>query len=205
MLHYETINTQTLELLKQLQSIPEFSELRLVGGTSLALQAGHRKSVDIDLFGLLTADNITISKRLNNLGDYTILKQTENIHIFLINTIKVDIVNYPYKWIENPVVQDHIILADKKDIAALKLAAITGRGSKKDFIDIYFLLKEFSLHEMLKFYDKKYPDGSKFLVLKSLLYFNDAEMEVSPEMLTKVSWEEIKETIFTEVNKEISI
>ena len=77
----------------------------------------------------------------------------------------------------------------------MKLAAITGRGAKKDFTDLYFLLKEFSLNEMIELYEKKYPDGSVFLVLKSLIYFDDAEGDEMPQMLKPVSWEVIKQTI----------
>ena len=71
----------------------------------------------------------------------------------------------------------------------MKLAAITGRGTKKDFIDIYFLLKGFHLRELLDFYNEKFPDGSEFLVLKSLTYFADAE---TPVMLDQIYWEDIK-------------
>ncbi len=135
MLHYKTIDDKTLDLLRQLLSVPEFSKLRLVGGTSLALQIGHRKSVDIDLFGNIDADEFTIAEQLMKIGQTTRLQKSENINIYLINKIKVDIVNYPYKWLEEAVIEDGLVLADKQDIAAIKLSAITGRGSKKDFID----------------------------------------------------------------------
>ena len=80
----------------------------------------------------------------------------------------------------------------------MKLAAVTGRGTKKDFIDIYWLFNYFSLEEMLVFYQKKYPDGSEFLVLKSLTYFEDAEMEESPVLLKKTDWEKVKAKITSE-------
>jgi len=77
----------------------------------------------------------------------------------------------------------------------MKLNAIAGRGSKKDFIDLYFLLKEFSLGELIGFYRTKYQDGSEFLVLKSLSYFDDAEIQADPVMLVEYSWSSIKEVI----------
>lgn len=77
----------------------------------------------------------------------------------------------------------------------MKLAAITGRGAKKDFTDLYFLLKEFSLDEMINLYEEKYADGSTFMVLKSLVYFEDAEEDEMPEMLIPASWKTIKQTI----------
>ncbi len=81
----------------------------------------------------------------------------------------------------------------------MKLNAIAGRGSKKDFIDVFQLLNEFTLTEMLTFYSQKYPNGSEFMVLKSMLYFDDAENEPDPLMIIPISWEEVKERIVLEV------
>ena len=92
-------------------------------------------------------------------------------------------------------------MADLEDISAMKLAAITGIGSKNDFIDIYFLLKEFSLQEMLSFYEEKYSDGALFLVLRSLTYFIGADKDADPKMLNEVSWSKIKETIILTINE----
>jgi predicted nucleotidyltransferase component of viral defense system len=195
MLHYNTINSATLELLRQLQAIPAFSKLRLVGGTSLALQIGHRTSIDLDLFGYLDADEFVVTNALNKIGDVTILKRSENINIYIINGIKVDIVNYPYSWLLDTLVEDNLKLARIEDIAAMKLAAITNRGTKKDFIDLFFLLKQYSLAELLKFYNKKYADGTIFLVIRSLSYFDDADTEAMPNMSTPINWQEVKEHI----------
>lgn len=195
MLYYETIDPKTLGFLKDLQNIPAFSELRLVRGTSLALQIGHRKSIDIDLFGNIRADEFEISEALNKLGKVTILRKSANINIFVIENIKLDLVNYQYPWIEKSIFEDNIVLAGQKDIAAMKLAAITGRGTKKDFVDLFFLLKQFSLSKMLGFYNQKYVDGSEFLVLKSLAYFDDADEDEDPIMLKPFDWIEIKKTI----------
>jgi len=202
-LHYQTIDLPTLELLKSLQQIPNFSNLRLAGGTALALQLGHRKSIDLDLFGAINIDELSLSKSLAGFGNPTLLNKSENIYIYLLNGIKVDIVNYHYPWLEKEILLDKITLAGKIDIAAMKLAAITGRGTKKDFIDIYFLLQHFSLAEMLDFYRRKYSDGSEFLVLKSLSYFDDADNDVSPLMIVQTPWKEIKEAIMKLLTKYI--
>lgn len=200
MLHYEAIDNISLALLKQLLSIPYFSNLYLAGGTSLALQIGHRKSDDLDLFGIIDTDDITLSQTLSSLGTIQLIKRTPNIHIFIINGIKVDIINYNYPWINAFVSEDQLRLAGKKDIAAMKLAAITGRGSRKDFIDLHFLLQEFNLREMLSFYSEKYIEGSTFLVLKSPTYFDDAETDPQPFMLKKADWKQIKRSIISSVN-----
>lgn len=195
MLHYKTVDEGTLGLLKQLQSLRILSEMRLVGGTSLALQIGHRKSIDIDLFGNLSAEYENLIDELKTLGEVVPLKNSKNIHCFLINDIKVDIVNYKYKWLSNKITTDNIHLATIEDIAAMKLNAIIGRGSKKDFIDLFFILKDYSLATIMGFYTKKYNDGSTFLVLKSLTYFNDAEDQEMPFMFNDITWQTVKNTI----------
>ncbi|MFZ6026010.1 MAG: nucleotidyl transferase AbiEii/AbiGii toxin family protein [Bacteroidota bacterium] len=192
MLYYETIDTSTLELLKRLLAIPSFSSLRLAGGTSLALQYGHRKSIDIDLFGEIDIDGDSLSSILTETGEVKRLNNRPNIHIYTINGVKVDIVNYPYRWIDELLVKDGLRLASDKDISAMKLAAITGRGTKKDFIDLFELLQHYSLSELIGFYEQKYHDGSVFLVLKSLVYFEDADAEITPYLLRNYSWEDIK-------------
>jgi len=192
MLHYKTIEPDTLGILKKIQQIEELSNVRLVGGTALALQIGHRKSIDLDFFGTIKADNIAILQKLKKIGKIIVLQNTQNINIYLINDIKVDIVNYPYPWIENVKLEDNLLLASIKDIAAMKISAITGRGTKKDFIDLYFLLKRWTLKEILDFYMLKYDDASVFLALKSLSYFDDADKNEQPEMLKPTNWNEVK-------------
>ena len=195
MLYYKTIDTETLELLKRIQSIPVFDNLRLVGGTALALQIGHRKSVDLDLFGKIKHDEFTIAGILNKIGRVTVLKKSENINIYTINGIKVDIVNYPYPWLKDIIAEDTLKLANAEDIAAMKLSAVTNRGTKKDFIDLFFLLKQYSMEELFDFYKNKYHDGSIFLVVKSLSYFDDADEEAMPDMCIAIKWEDVKSHI----------
>jgi len=195
MLQYKTVDKTTLGLIKAIQSVPEFKTLKLVGGTNLALQIGHRKSVDIDLFGNLEIDSTLIVKKLKKIGDLKVISLSKTINIFFLNNIKVDIVNYPYKWLNNPIIFDKINLASLNDIAAMKLSAITNRGSKKDFIDLFFLLKKRSLKQMLFLYLQKYSEGNEFLVLKSLGYFDDADQEPMPFMFEKTEWSEVKNKI----------
>lgn len=195
MLYYQAIDTPTLALLKKLLSIPEFSTLRLAGGTALALQYGHRKSIDLDLFGQWAVDEFSMVAALQTLPSVTILQNHPAIKSFSIQGIKVDMVNYTYPWIGELVMEDGLRLASTRDIAAMKLAAITGRGTRKDFVDLYFLLHQYSLHELIKCYGEKFPDGSVFMVLKSLIYFDDAEDDVDPVPLQSFSWNTVKQTV----------
>lgn len=204
MLFLKAVNPSTLELLRKLQKLPELSGMRLVGGTALALQTGHRKSDDIDLFGNLDTDELDLNKKLGELAPVRLIKNSANIHIYLIGGIKVDIVNYHYPWLEGPVHENSLLLAGEKDIAAMKLSAVTGRGSRKDFIDIYYLLKKFSFEDMMNFYKKKYYDGSEFLVLKSVIYFNDADAEQDPVMLKTLEWNKVKSAILRQAERYIN-
>ena len=198
MLHRQTVSPELLELLTAVSSVPEFSELRLVGGTSLALQIGHRNSTDIDLFGELTLHDKELNMILNNIGSVEQVLSTKSIKTYIVNGIKTDIVNYPYKWLEPPVREDGFTLASKADIAAMKIAAVAQRGSKKDFIDLYFLLEDFSMEQIFEFFEKKITDSSPWMALRSLLYFIDAEKMPMPLMYKNVSWVEIKERIIRE-------
>lgn len=197
MLHLSTVESTTLELLKKLQQLPVLCNTRLVGGTALALQLGHRKSVDFDFFGQINVDSQDLKEALRTLGTLTILNDSKNIHIYVLNEVKIDIVNYTYPWLDDVVYKDGIRLASPRDIAAMKITAIEGRGTKKDFVDIYFLLKKYSLKNLLDFYSRKYPDSSSFMAMKSLAYFEDAEEEPMPYMLVDVSWDEIKKSILS--------
>lgn len=202
MLYIQTISSKLHRLLIAIQS--DFPNVRLVGGTALALQYGHRESVDLDFFGEIEAECETISQVLNKYGKVQIIKSSINIKIFTVDGIKVDFVNYNYKWLEQPIVEQGITLATDKDIAAMKIAAITGRGSKKDFFDMYFLLTHYSLSEILNLYERKYPEASIYLALKSLSFFEDADMQPNPKMLTDISWDNVKNKIRSVVKEYIS-
>lgn len=192
MLSYGTVEAHTLELLKVFMGQELFAPLRLVGGTALALQYGHRQSVDLDMFGPAQFDSLEIRQVLNQLGKLTVIKETPNIKIYLLDGIKVDFVNYVYPWIDDKVEEEGIRLASDKDIAAMKINAIEGRGSKKDFIDLYFLLKRYTLQEILDFYCRKYPESSVFRAILSLSYFDDADFQMMPKMFMDGDWDLIK-------------
>lgn len=200
MLSYQTVDSHTLELLRQLSVVPEFSAMRLVGGTSLALQYGHRSSVDLDFFGTFDSE-LSFSSILRSYGRLAIVKETSKIKVYLLDGIKVDFVHYDYPWLESPLQVDGLTLATPPDIAAMKVNAIEGRGSKKDFIDLYYLLQRYTLVEILDFYEQKYPEHSVFRALMSMSYFDDADMQPTPRMFTNVSWNEVKEYIQSQVRQ----
>lgn len=196
MLSLQTVQPDTLELLKTLMRLPILSDMRLVGGTALALQYGHRRSVDLDFFGHTTenVDELTEAIR-EEVGHIQTLSATKRIKVYNIQNVKVDIVNYDYPWIDDAVIEGDIRMASPKDIAAMKVNAVIGRGTKKDFIDIFFLLQHYTFDELLQFYKKKYPDGSEFRALLSMAYFADADLQAMPYMYENVEWSDIKQRI----------
>ena len=200
MLSIQTVYPNTLELLKSLASQPELAQTRLVGGTALALQYGHRQSIDLDFFGILPEDKEELVEMTKRVGNVLVTNRSKMILQTVINQIKVDFVDYSrYKWIDEPVMGDGFVLASDKDIAAMKVNAIIGRGTRKDFIDLYVLLQRYSLSEIMAFYKQKYPDFSEYRALLSMTYFEDAEMQDVPKMFIDTSWDTMKSTIIEAV------
>jgi len=201
MLQTQTVVPELMELLNKIMSEKLFSDFNLVGGTALALQMGHRNSIDIDLFGNSEINPELFIEKLSEFGEVNVAQSTKNILITKIDDVKVDFVNYKYPLLSDCLFVENIRMISTKDIAAMKLNAIAGRGSKKDFIDLYFLLNEYPLEDILSFYKKKYHDGSVFMVQKSLTYFEDANSQLQPKMFKDFNWETCKQKIIEEVLK----
>jgi hypothetical protein len=182
-----------LALLKRIQALDMLAETRLVGGTALALLFGHRCSIDLDFFGSWGESNL--QPELESCGTVVRTGGTPRMQFYEINTVKVDFVTYSYAWLKEASIIDGVRLAHVEDIAAMKLEAIANRGSKKDFMDVAMLLEHFSLKQMLDLYHRKFPKGLILLVMRSLVYFEDAESTDMPLMLKPFTWEVAKKRI----------
>ena len=195
MLHTETVEPSTLDLLRRLQRLPDLTSTRLVGGTALALHFGHRKSVDLDMFG--TFDPIvSYRKLLADAGHSVEGAENGTVQSLRVNNVKVDLVNYPYPWLDDAIEEGNIRLAGLRDIAAMKLSAVANRGRKKDFIDVARLLDVFSLDQMLSLYKEKFSVSELSFPLRGLMYFDDAEEDPMPEMFdSNFTWENVKKTV----------
>lgn len=195
MLHTETVEPSTLDLLRRLQRLPDLTSTRLVGGTALALHLGHRKSVDLDMFG--TFDPIvSYRKLLADAGHSVEGAENGTVQSLRVNNVKVDLVNYPYPWLDAAIEEENIRLAGLRDIAAMKLSAVANRGRKKDFIDVARLLDVFSLDQMLSLYKEKFSVSELSFPLRGLMYFDDAEEDPMPEMFdSNFTWENVKKTV----------
>jgi hypothetical protein len=198
MLQKEAVDKDTLALIKNLQSKEYLTDFILVGGTALAIHIGHRKSIDIDLFTTHDFDAQLILEKLENDFNFRLDFQDKNTLKGFIGDIKVDILSHKYDLINPPACIDVVNLASIEDITAMKLNAISRDGTRvKDFIDIYYLLKDYSIDDFLSFYEKKYSQRNSMHVLKSLNYFDDVSLEDWPVLVKdpNLSWKSIKKRI----------
>lgn len=203
MLQYKTIHPVTLELLKDLMTEQICEDFFLVGGTATALHLGHRISIDLDLFSQKEFDAEKLKKHLAekyNISSSTTATNTLSTFVNFKDTdIKVEFISYKYKLLKPIKIIDGIKLLELDDLIPMKLSAIAGRGSKKDFFDIYFLFNKYNLSKMLDLFKQKFETENLFHILKSLTFFDDADKDPEPNLLEKVNWDEVKKIIVREV------
>jgi hypothetical protein len=207
MLRKETVAPGTLELLTNLMLDNRLQDFFLVGGTALSLQIGHRISIDIDLFStnnfseqeLLIYLETHKEWRLNYLQKSTIKGQ--------INNVQVDLIAHTYPLVNSLIVIDNIRMASLEDIAAMKLNAIAGTGTRlKDFVDIAALSAYCTLNDMLNAYQKKYQTRNPFLPLKALAYYNDINHNEPLHLIAgKYKWKAIEQRIGEMINNRSSL
>jgi len=176
----------------------------LAGGTALALQLGHRVSIDFDFFTPKDFAPKTISAELSKLGVFKEEQADKGTVLGAFHKVKFSLFIYKYPLISTASKYLSLEIAGIKDIAAMKIDAIATRGLKRDFIDMYFICKSgLRLAEILDFYNKKYGKIAPNLIhiQKSLVYFNDAESGDMPKMLVPCKWEEVKGFFEHEVRK----
>lgn len=183
MLRVETLAPETLGLIQALQSEPALRSFALVGGTALALQLGHRTSIDIDLFTREEYDVEAILEVLIHKYHFQRHYQHKRTLKGSIKGVLVDLIRHDYPVLEI-LDEQGVRLLSSQDIAAMKLNAITGDGTRiKDFVDVYFLLERFALSDLTLFYQRKYAQDDCLAVLRSLVYFDDVDLADWPRLL----------------------
>lgn len=206
MLHYNTINDLLKEILLKLMGAKEFDGFRLVGGTSLSLQIGHRISVDIDLFSDLPYGSIDF-KNIDSYLDKEFPYVDDFRELFpgigksyLIgndgnNAIKLDV--YHTDAFMAPVrIEDGIRMATVEEIIAMKLDVVQREGRKKDFWDLHELLSDYGVGEMLGLHERRYPySHDRKLIIEKFINFKRADEDFDPICLRGKYWEFIKEDI----------
>lgn len=202
----KTLLPDTIRAIKLISNNESVKHAYLAGGTALALQIGHRVSVDLDFFTLNEFDEKKLSSEFSNLKYFKEDGTSWRTVWGKIGETKFSLFYYKYKLLDKTSEFEAIQLASLKDIAAMKIHAIESRGTKRDFVDLYFLSKTFSLDDMLNFYNQKYLDLDEkmYHIIRSLDYFNDAEIDPMPNMLIETSWTQVKK-YFQDESKRLAI
>lgn len=203
MLHKHTVQPFLLETLESLAQLAVLNHFILVGGTALSLQIGNRKSIDIDLFTNKSWDIDEVEEILIKEKKFTTLNKSKGGLLGRIESIKVDLLSHHYEWIAPIKILEGIKMASLQDIAAMKLNAISGNGTRlKDFVDIAFLGCHFSLNQMIHFYAKKYPNSNSIIALKSVCYFEDIDFDVEVDYIEKsLAWSQIAKRLIQMVQQ----
>ncbi|MDP3987899.1 MAG: nucleotidyl transferase AbiEii/AbiGii toxin family protein [Candidatus Levybacteria bacterium] len=203
----KAILPDTIRAIELASKISVVKKSYLAGGTALALHLGHRISVDLDFFTPEVFDEKTLTAELKTLPEYKEAGTAWRTVWGSIGKTKFSLFYYKYPLIKKPVNFKSIQILQKEDLAAMKIHALEDRGTKRDFFDLYFLAKEFSVEQMLKFYNQKYGTLKEhfYMILRSLNYFQDAEVDENPRMIKRVSWDKIKEFFNKEVKKLVNL
>jgi len=200
----ETLSGKTKKALALLGKSHLLDKAYLAGGSGLALHLGHRISIDLDFFTPKEFESKEVTRQLQEVGNFkleerswgTVLGRLEGIR-FSLFIYKYPVL-FPFKRIYE------VNVSDLRDIAAMKIEAIASRGTKRDFIDLYFICQRgIPLKKIFSFYDRKFGKLASNLIhiQKSLVYFTDAEFEGVPKILKPVTWKEIKKYFEQEVKK----
>ena len=180
MIYYDILDDRRRALLPGFAFLKN-KEFYLAGGTGLTLQIGHRDSVDFDFFRKEPFNTERLLEEVKQafIGHALLTTQeAENtLSIVIDDAVLVSLFSYPYPLIGQLIDTECFSIASLEDIGCMKLSAIAGRATLKDYVDIYYILKVISLNELLKKIKIKMPTLDTPLLLKSLVYFDDLHDE----------------------------
>lgn len=183
MLQTGTVEKGTLELLKSLQAEPILADTRLVGGTALSLQIGHRVSEDLDLFCTKLFDSLRVQSLLIEQYGFMPSVIEDGTLIGFVGGVKIDIIYHPFPWLEDVIEEDGMRIASLTDIAAMKMHAIINSGKRpKDFVDLAFLSMHYSYNTLKGVLLKRYPTYDPIMADKAVIYFGDIDEDSIPNI-----------------------
>ena len=197
-IHKECFVKEGWQLLKPLAPILIPYHAILAGGTALALHIGHRLSIDLDFFTSLEFDSENLIKKLKKLElKLEVISESPGTFLATLNDIKCSLFLYPYPFLDKIKIYQNLKIAGILDIAAMKLIAIHQRGTKRDFVDLYFILKSIPFHHIAACAIRRFGKEriNPFQIGKSLVYFSDADANPEPHYKNnhQLQWEAIKE------------
>jgi hypothetical protein len=198
--HPEILRSRQTEVLRLLGPAAAQHGFYLGGGTAIALYLGHRHSIDFDWFRQpLVEDPLALAGELQEEGIRFVTGWTRRSTLYgTVRGVRVSFFQYRYRLLSPPVSWPELgfHLASLEDLACMKLSAISQRGSRKDFVDLFALGRHgFTLQQMLGWYREKFAVKDIAHLLYSLVYFDDADAEPKPSLIWKVSWREVKESL----------
>lgn len=207
-LHFDALPSATQKALKLFSNFSWLKRSRwyLAGDTALALQVGHRQSVDLDFFTSASRfAELELERKLFATGQWkTTLRQAGTIYGELLGA-KVSFIAYPFfQTSRKRLLYNYVQMLLVQDIAAMKIIAISQRGRKRDFVDLYWLCQNFSsLDQIVTHALNSYPGQSDNLhhIIKSLVYFDDAEFDPMPKLFFEITWNKIEKFFVREVTK----
>jgi len=181
-------------------------EYYLAGGTALALQLGHRDSIDFDFFQLDSFDTdklfLLCQRTFENMSIQKIQEEKDTLSVLIDEEIKISFFSYPYNNIAPTLDTDYLRLASVVDIALMKMSAIMQRATLKDYVDLYFILKNQPLFSIIPHIKEKFPSIDPSLVLKSMVYFDDVELvEIAFKHYKNVDFVSVQKFLIEEVGK----
>ena len=202
--HLEVLPEDTKQTFSLLSNSSLIKRFYLTGGTALALQIGHRISEDFDFFTTENFDESILIQKMPEVGKFQLEKKSEQTIIGILNNTKISFMGYHYPILSPLKNISSVNVADVVDIACMKIDTISSRGAKRDFIDVFFIVKEIiPLKEIFEFFEKKYAaiNYNMMHIKKSLVFFDDAESDPMPQMLKPVKWNEVKLFFRKEIKK----
>lgn len=200
-MYHNALLPATEKVIQKIREAAFLAPFYLSGGTALALYLGHRESEDLDFFTSSSFNPEQLQTQVQNYGQLESVEIAEGTLNAFLNTVKLQFLYYPYSLLQPAHDWQGISVSSILDIACTKLITISMRGSKKDFVDLYFLLQRYSLQELFEQVDQKYRgvNYNRAHLAKALIYFEDAEIQPMPRMLHDVQWETIKGAIIQAV------
>lgn len=203
-MHPKVLSAEAWKTVRSLASGGWLDSWVLAGGTGLALHLGHRYSEDLDLFGTQPFDPAELAQSLSMIGRVRVQQIAEDTLHLELTGLRVSFLRTQAPLLFPGTSYRRLTVADPRDIAVMKVIAIGGRGSRKDFVDLFFYLKSGgTLAGVLSLVDRRYQevDFNTYHLLKSLVYFTDAEEEPMPQMIKPLAWDAVKELMIAEVRR----
>lgn len=202
----KAISRETKSNLELLGTSGIVNKFYLAGGTACALYYGHRISYDLDFFTRAKFDSRKLEQELRKLGELTVDVIEEDTFLGQLNQVKISFFYYQYPLISKTVNFQNVSIAGIQDLAAMKVDALQGRGTKKDFIDLYTILttEKWLIDQALLYFQKKYKEANYNLghILKSLVYFEDANSSQSKlTLIQDYNWDDVKSFFVDQVKK----